>query len=150
METTKTTLMKVLQKDQTTIQTKMTELLNAIRKNKVDETNLIKSMDKHDHEFLATLQDDWMHAMNKMLLHQKEAPRDKDEPLIPPSLNTLFSGMARVPRDDFFQQYDTGVPQDDTIAGNEQVLLLYSKDKALPQDHDGTGIPLLSVENATE
>jgi hypothetical protein len=138
METTRTTMVKALQKDQETTDTKLKEILNAIHQNQVNEKELIQSMD-HQHEhaaFLQTLKDDLVHA--------------KEKPLIPSPLQRLFSGMARVSRDDFFQQYDTGVPQDETIAGNENVLLLYSNRNALPPNHDGTGIPLLSVENATQ
>eukprot|EP00544_Gedaniella_sp_CCMP2646_P008195 CAMPEP_0202493314 /NCGR_PEP_ID=MMETSP1361-20130828/9691_1 /ASSEMBLY_ACC=CAM_ASM_000849 /TAXON_ID=210615 /ORGANISM="Staurosira complex sp., Strain CCMP2646" /LENGTH=548 /DNA_ID=CAMNT_0049123609 /DNA_START=153 /DNA_END=1799 /DNA_ORIENTATION=+ len=131
-------MVKALQKDQETTDTKLKEILNAIHQNQVNEKELIQSMD-HQHEhaaFLQTLKDDLVHA--------------KEKPLIPSPLQRLFSGMARVSRDDFFQQYDTGVPQDETIAGNENVLLLYSNRNALPPNHDGTGIPLLSVENATQ
>lgn len=139
--------MTALQKDRTSIQTKMTQLLTAIQKNKVNEQDLIKSIDKHDHEILQTLQDDWKSAIQQ-IPKEHDKPQQKEKRLIPPNLKRLFAGMARVPRDDFFQQYDLGVPKDDTMRGNDNVLLLYSNDKAIP--HDGIGIPLLSVENATE
>jgi hypothetical protein len=135
METTRATMVKALQTDQDTTDTKLEEiLLNAFHK--VNEKELIQSTDHHEHAFLQTLKDDLAHA--------------KEKPLIPSPLQRLFSGMARVSRDDFFQQYDTSVPQDETIAGNENVLLLYSNRNALPPNHDGTGIPLLSIESATQ
>jgi hypothetical protein len=58
--------------------------------------------------------------------------KSSTEPLIPSTMNKLFAGMGRVPRDDFFQTFDLGVPFMPSSNGNEEVLLLYGNENSLP------------------
>lgn len=50
----------------------------------------------------------------------------------PEAMKNLFSGIARVPRTEFAQLYDIGVPLDPTTPNNEEVLLLYNTPESLP------------------
>lgn len=76
-------------------------------------------------------------------------------------MDKLFVGASRVDRDEFAKRFDLGVPLDKTQDGNNEVLLLYSNQKSLP---DGSNItkgleeamisgnaelPLLNVPDAT-
>lgn len=67
-------------------------------------------------------------------------------------MSKLFAGMARVNRDLFAKQFDIGVPLVATEAGNQDVLILYSNDKALPDQFDkySEPIPELNVKSATK
>lgn len=56
--------------------------------------------------------------------------------------------MARVDRNEFMDKFDIGVPKDKTTVGNEEVLLLYTSDKSLPDK--GGDLPLLSPDKATQ
>jgi hypothetical protein len=144
-------MMNVFKKEQNAIQTIKDDILDAIVQNKVDQNDLLTTIDKHEHDTLESLRDDMIDAINKIQVPQQTENGDdtKGVPLIPRSMTRLFAGMARVNRNDFFERFDTGVPQDDTTAGNEQVLLLYSDDKALPEGTTDTKISLLPVEKAT-
>jgi hypothetical protein len=64
-------------------------------------------------------------------------------------MKKLVAGMARVNRDEFMEMFDIGVPKDKTVEGNEDVLLLYSSDKALPDNRE-RDLPLLSPNKATK
>jgi hypothetical protein len=128
IEKAKASMLKAFQKDQATLKS---DIIHAIMENNVDAKDLFKAIDKHESDSLQSLRENLVQG-------------------IPKPINRLFAGMARVDRDDFFARYDTGVPQDETMTGNEQVLLLYSHSDALPPDHEGKGIPLLPVEEATQ
>jgi hypothetical protein len=81
---------------------------------------------------------------------RKDDANTTHPPIIPPSMNKLFAGMARVGRDDFMQRFDVGVPMDVTKRGNEEVLILYSDEYSLPHKSAGEGIPRLHPERAME
>jgi Nucleotide-diphospho-sugar transferase len=68
----------------------------------------------------------------------------KSESFPPESLKSLFVGSAVVPRDEFTQLYDLGVPWDEPAPGAKDVLLLYGSERSLP-DHASSG----SVVDAT-
>ena len=61
-----------------------------------------------------------------------------DGALFPPTLKSLFVGAARVNRTEFVELLDVGVPWDPNRPGNEQVLLLYSSEKSLPDQRSNT------------
>lgn len=66
---------------------------------------------------------------------------------IPDTVKKLVAGVGRVNRDAFFEKFDVGVPKDKSDHGNEEVLMLYSHDNALP----AKGISqTLSPDDATE
>ena len=82
---------------------------------------------------------------------------------IPPlNMGNIVTGMSRVNRDEFANQFDMGVPLDPSTTGNRDVLLLYSGAHALPSTtsnpfiqhqmmYAGSEIPMLSsVDEATE
>lgn len=70
--------------------------------------------------------------------------------------------MARVDRNAFFEHFDVGVPKDVSFSGNDEVLLLYSNQEALPSSSSSSSsaddattkgeMPplLLSASNATQ
>ena len=60
--------------------------------------------------------------------HTIEAPR------FPQSVSKFAHGQALIHRNNFSATFDTGVPLDPTMDGNEHVLLLYNRDVALPND----------------
>jgi Nucleotide-diphospho-sugar transferase len=49
-----------------------------------------------------------------------------------PTISTLFKGAALVDRVDLLRVLDTGVPVDPSIPGNQEALLLYSDETAMP------------------
>jgi hypothetical protein len=65
----------------------------------------------------------------------------------PETLSNMFVGFATVPRDEFNELLEVGVPLDPTMTGAEEVLVLYTGEKSLPTDGPGTG---LSAEKAVE
>mmetsp|Transcript_10301 Transcript_10301/g.15808 ORF Transcript_10301/g.15808 Transcript_10301/m.15808 type:complete len:534 (+) Transcript_10301:161-1762(+) len=69
----------------------------------------------------------------------------------PDSMKSLFHGAARVPREEFMQQFDIGVPLDNSHSQNNEVLLLYGPG-TLPVASDTTSsIPRIpSISTATE
>jgi hypothetical protein len=63
--------------------------------------------------------------------------------------------MARAPKQEFTDHFDMGVPLDRPNAGSEDILLLYSSVKSLPDAHlaefaDPNTIPSLSIPAAVE
>jgi hypothetical protein len=60
--------------------------------------------------------------------------------------------MGRVSKQEFTDTYDLGVPLDPPSAGAEDVLILYSNDKAMPSTfgEDPNAIPSLSMPEAVE
>jgi len=90
---------------------------------------------------------------------EKEEVNEDDDTYESPSLilktmNKLVAGMARVNRDLFAKKFDIGVPLDATSPGNEDVLILYNHDSALPDQFDkhssGNNIPILNPKTATK
>jgi hypothetical protein len=70
-----------------------------------------------------------------------------------PSTTSRYAvGMARTKKEDFVAQMDPGVPVDNPIEGAEDVLILYSKETAMPRNFpsDTDGIPLLPMEESVE
>jgi hypothetical protein len=67
---------------------------------------------------------------------QKEKTNTGDTPRFADSMKRVLVGAAAVPRDDFFRAFAAlGVPVDASDAtGNNQVLLLYQQQKALPDN----------------
>ncbi|KAG7367502.1 nucleotide-diphospho-sugar transferase [Nitzschia inconspicua] len=55
----------------------------------------------------------------------------------PNKISKLVYDFATIPRDSFNELIDVGVPYDDTVPGSEDVLLLYTNPKSLP---NGTGL----------
>ena len=74
------------------------------------------------------------------------------------SVGRFATGLATVSRDEFANRFDMGVPLDPSSRGNNQVLLLYGQNSALPsnafekQQSSSSGkVPFIeSVEEATE
>ena len=70
--------------------------------------------------------------------HQEELPVEdpisKLPPLFPGSMNQLFQGSTRVARKDFVQHLNLGIPVDNEVTGNEEVLVLYTDLNAVPDD----------------
>jgi hypothetical protein len=58
----------------------------------------------------------------------------------------LISGVALVDRDEFTSRFDTGVPLDPSMPGNDQVVILYSHDQAIPSATSNTS----NVDDATQ
>jgi len=74
----------------------------------------------------------------------------------PKQVQDFAVGMGRVQRDEFAARFDTGVPLDKTLSTNEQVLILYSQEQAMPDDAysrseatSNTELPLMDVNDAT-
>jgi hypothetical protein len=85
---------------------------------------------------------------------RQEATTEKELPLFPPTVKQMVVDYATVPRDDFNQILDIGVPYDETKdprgAGGEEVLLLYTTPKALPSVHNQTNKFGLNATEAME
>lgn len=73
------------------------------------------------------------------------------QPPFPKSVGNMFVDYATVPRDEFFDRFDIGVPKDPATDGAEEVMILYTSDKGLPwgkgPSHDKFG---MGVENAVQ
>ena len=82
---------------------------------------------------------------------------DDTSPRYPEAVRDFAVGAAVVNRDEFNAQFDVGVPLDPSSPQNDQVLILYSSEKALPSDPYAakeaaamTTLPTLSATDATE
>ena len=79
----------------------------------------------------------------------------------PPTTSKFAVGMARTRKQDFVNMVDIGVPVDLPSQGDEEVIVIYNKEKALPNHYednptghgmnsDGGNIPLLSMEDTVQ
>lgn len=155
IEQAKTEMMNLLQKEkihQSGIEQAKTEIIHAIIENNHKQVDSVGNQNDNA-MLLKSFKDDLLRAIEKLSkpVQQDEHNTPTDEPLIPVGMRRLFAGMARVDRDDFFEKHELGVPKDESITGNTEVLLLYSNEKALPeQTNNGVDMPLLSADDATE
>jgi len=72
----------------------------------------------------------------------------------PDSVHRFATGMSRINKDEFTDHFDMGVPIDESKPGEEEVLLLYSSERAFPKKKTSelsgmVPIPSLSVQDAT-
>ncbi|CAB9502203.1 Nucleotide-diphospho-sugar transferase [Seminavis robusta] len=88
---------------------------------------------------------------------QQTPNKEAEEPRFPADVSTFAAGMALVPRAGFMERFEEmGFPLDEPNRHNNQVLLLYSHDEALPPKSrtaakSNTHIPVLeNVSDATE
>lgn len=93
----------------------------------------------------------WKGSIGKMTSLEDTANR------FPKDVEEFAVGISRVQRDEFAQAFDMGVPLDPSTEGNNQVLILYQNEEALPNDpfiskeaSSQTTIPSLSAKDATE
>jgi hypothetical protein len=84
---------------------------------------------------------------------------DDTDRRFPKAMDSFTGGMAAVDRQEFAQRFDMGIPLDKSEAKNNQVLLFYSNEKALPtsdplkaeEAKSYTGIPYMDdIDVATE
>lgn len=69
------------------------------------------------------------------------------------TLGRFAVGISRVGKQEFTDMYDLGVPLDPPSAGAEEVLILYSNEKAMPSSfppEDANTIPTLNMPEAVE
>jgi hypothetical protein len=59
---------------------------------------------------------------------------DSNKPRFPTEIGKIARAAVVVDRDDFAATFDTGVPLDPTVIGNQQVLMIYNSPLALPKD----------------
>jgi hypothetical protein len=140
IEKAKVDILGVLKKN-TQADTTKSEILGALQKDTID---LLGKMQQAKTDILGAIQQ--TSVLEKTVVEKKE----EATPLIPKKMRNLFAGMARMGRDDFFETFDVGVPKDDTKEGNEEVLILYSREDALPKNHSSDSLELHSAEKATE
>lgn len=84
--------------------------------------------------------------------HRQRIDASNSYSLLPPGMRQLFVGMGRLKRDDFARVYDSGVPMNPSVRGNEEVLILYGGTSLPPSDAVSSSdvIPLFeSPEDAT-
>ena len=72
----------------------------------------------------------------------------------PNTVQKFATGMSRIRKEEFANRFDMGVPLDQPKFGEEDVLLLYSSERAHPDKHTSevsslVPIPQLSVADAT-
>lgn len=115
--------------------TTKTDILGALQKDTIDLAEKIQNA-----------KTDILRAVQK----ERVVENKKKTPLIPETIKSLFAGMALVNRDDFFEKFDVGVPKDDTKEGNEEVLVFYGGEEALPKNHSSDSLALHSVDEATK
>lgn len=75
----------------------------------------------------------------------------------PKSTQNFAQGLARVPKAEFFEQFDIGVPMDRVDDPASEVLLLYNHEKAFASDYkkmskitDDSSFPQLNAADAVE
>ena len=89
-------------------------------------------------------------AIDQLGLEQTSPPRKDTEPSLlkfPDTTNNYARGMVRTPKTQFFDQLDLGVPMDPAKAGDSDVLILYNREKALPDDYYDTSLLSKAVQN---
>jgi hypothetical protein len=64
---------------------------------------------------------------------QQALPTTKNAPF-PSTVSRMFVDYATVPRDDFNELLEIGVPLDDTVEGAESVVVLYTSRESLPNN----------------
>jgi len=62
----------------------------------------------------------------------KQKLDEANGPRFPPEISSFAAGMALLPRESFTSRFDVGVPLDKANPSNDQVLLLYNHEEALP------------------
>lgn len=68
----------------------------------------------------------------------------------PRSLDNMFVDYATVPRENFNEHLEIGVPFDTTISGADDVLVLYTSKKSLPTNAKNSSLFNLKAEQAFE
>jgi len=73
----------------------------------------------------------------------------------PQTTGNYAQGMARIPKDNFFEYFDIGVPVDQYKQGSKDVLLLYNRQQSFPKDYkdpetitDDSSIPYFADTDA--
>jgi hypothetical protein len=87
-----------------------------------------------------------------------EAKVDANKMRFPTTVEKFLHGNIMIDRDDFARTFDTGVPLDETIKGNQQVYMIYNRPEALPKSrtlghaavHAGDIPETMSAMEATE
>ena len=77
---------------------------------------------------------------------------DESDSFFPPEVQRYAVGMVHTKKEDFTNHFDLGVPLDIPKAGDEDVLILYSKTSAMPSSSGGSfsAMELLETEKAIE
>jgi Nucleotide-diphospho-sugar transferase len=97
------------------------------------------SMDRRNHrrQEISTKSSPESDSSNSTTQQRRQSP-------FPKSIEKMFVDYATVPRDDFNQMFDIGVPLDPPMEGAEEVVILYTSDKGLPWGkgfhHDKLGL----------
>jgi hypothetical protein len=100
-------------------------------------------------------------ARRKQQQQQEGQPGKEDDelsdvavppPTFPDSLRQMVVDYSTIPRDDFNNHFDIGVPIDNTVSGAEEVLLLHMGKETLPetQSTSTTNSHSLPADQATE
>ncbi|KAL3922072.1 MAG: hypothetical protein SGILL_002402 [Bacillariaceae sp.] len=90
------------------------------------------------------------HQSQSQQEQQSKDKRKTEERIFPKSIEKLMVDYATIPRDEFNQVMDIGVPYDDTNNGADEVVILYTKDKAKPSHHSETTRYRMNATQAME
>jgi hypothetical protein len=82
--------------------------------------------------------------------HAKSSLISEASRKFPRSLDTMFVDYGTIPRESFNQHLEIGVPFDPTIAGAEDVLVLYTSQNSLPSAAKNSTLYRLKSEQAFE
>ena len=150
VEKAKQEMMGALRKDTKDLEQIKADILTAINENHLDKNDILQAIgaNKVNERTMQTLKQDLLKAIHEAPVVDTANTEKENVSLIPQNMSSLFAGMARVDRDEFFRHFDVGVPKDPSTFGNQEVLLLYSKSKSLPENVNSE-MPLLSAEDAT-
>jgi len=87
----------------------------------------------------ANLQPQQQHGSSEQKYDDTAASASEQRSLFPDTVRGLLVGTATVPRDDFIEQFDVGVPWDERQREAKDVILLYSSEASLPPDYQASG-----------
>lgn len=117
-----------------------------------------------DHHFIDAKVEELVQKRVRSLQNLPDRPTPKPESesksslvTFPKSTSGYAQGMARTSKLDFFEHFDIGVPMDPIKNKDSDVLFLYNRQKAFPNDYkelskitDDSSIPQLETEDAVE
>ena len=117
-----------------------------------------------DHHFIDAKVEELVQKRVRSLQNLPDRPTPKPESesksslvTFPKSTSGYAQGMARTSKLDFFEHFDISVPMDPIKNKDSDVLFLYNRQKAFPNDYkelskitDDSSIPQLETEDAVE
>mmetsp|Transcript_30625 Transcript_30625/g.66276 ORF Transcript_30625/g.66276 Transcript_30625/m.66276 type:complete len:554 (+) Transcript_30625:20-1681(+) len=90
-----------------------------------------------------------INSRNDVTADTREPASNTKNIIWPDSMQSVFVGAARVPRDDFMDIFDVGVPLDESTSRNNEVLLLYGPE-SVPSSVGSSSVPIPNIQSVSD